>query len=174
MEPGIINHTIHVKKEVRSAMNKMFGIIMFMIFVHLCIVIPVSADPRMEINDNFCHFILDPTDTDNEVFVANCRAEITTIVPTPAAKGDMVTCENYIASGFGQVTKMIPQGAIRLKPGETLKFTNENSGTPCTMVESNGRAYTSNSWESVIKVDNGKPKGFVKVHYMLYCRDGVQ
>ena len=67
-----------------------------------------------------------------------------------------------------------PQGAISLKPGETLRFTNENSETPCTMVESNGRAYTSSNWESIIKVDNGKPKGFVKVTYRLFCRDGVQ
>jgi hypothetical protein len=96
------------------------------------------------------------------------------IVPIPAAKGDLVTCENYIASGFGQVTKMIPQEAISLKPGETLRFTNVNSETPCTMVESNGRAYTSSNWESIIKVDNGKPKGFVKVTYRLFCRDGVQ
>jgi hypothetical protein len=155
-------------------MKKLFGILIFLFFVHLCIISPVFADPRMEINDNFCHFILDPTNTDNEVFVANCRAEITTIVPIPAAKGGLVTCENYIASGFGQVTKMIPQEAISLKPGETLRFTNVNSETPCTMVESNGRAYTSSNWESIIKVDNGKPKGFVKVTYRLFCRDGVQ
>jgi hypothetical protein len=77
-------------------MKKLVGMLMFLIFIHLCIVIPVSADPRMEINDNFCHFILDPTNTDNEVFVANCRDEITTIVPTPTAKENMVTCENYI------------------------------------------------------------------------------
>ena len=155
-------------------MKKLIGILMFFIFIHLCVVFPVSADPRMEINDNFCHFILDPTNTDNEVFLANCRAEITTIVPIPAAKGGLVTCENYIAGGFGQVTKMIPQEAISLKPGETLRFTNVNSETPCTMVESNGRAYTSSNWESIIKVDSGKPKGFVKVTYRLFCRDGVQ
>jgi hypothetical protein len=155
-------------------MKKLFSILIFLIFVHLCIISSVFADPRKEINDNFCHFILDPTNTDNEVFLANCRAEITTIVPIPAAKGDLVTCENYIASGFGQVTKMIPQGAISLKPGEILRFTNENSETPCTMVESNGRAYTSSNWESIIKVDNGKPKGFVKVIYRLFCRDGMQ
>jgi len=32
------------------------------------------------------------------------------------------------------------------------------------MVESNSRAYTSSNWESIIKVDNGKPKGFVKIY----------
>ena len=36
-----------------------------------------SADPRMEINDNFCHCILDPIDTDNEVFIADCKPYIT-------------------------------------------------------------------------------------------------
>ena len=155
-------------------MKKQLGILILLLFVHLCVVFPVFADPRMEINDNFCHFILDPANTDNEIFIANCRAEITTIVPPPASKENQVSCENYITSGYGQVAKMIPQEAISLKPGETLRFTNENSEAPCTMVESNGRAYTSNKWESIIKVENGKPKGFVKVTYRLFCRDGVQ
>lgn len=155
-------------------MKKLCGILSFLIFAQLCVFLPVSADPRMEINDNFCHFILDPTNTDNEVFVANCRAEITTLVPLSAVRDSQVTCENYVASGYGQITKMIPQEAISLKPGETLRFTNENSDTPCTMVESNGRAYTSSNWESIIKVENGKPKGFVKVTYKLFCKDGRQ
>lgn len=86
-------------------MKKLYCILTFFIFIHLCIVFPVTADPRMEINDNFCHFILDPNDTDNGIFVANCRAEITTIVPAPAAKENQVSCENYIASGYGQVKK---------------------------------------------------------------------
>lgn len=155
-------------------MKKLFAMLMFLSFFHLCIIFPAFGDPRMEINNNFCHFILDPTETDNEIFVANCRAEITTIVPLSVAKEGMVACENYMASGYGQVVKMIPKEAISLKPGETLRFTNEDSNAPCTMVESNGRAYTSRNWESVIKVENGKPKGFVKVTYRLFCRDGVQ
>jgi hypothetical protein len=155
-------------------MKKLFGILIFFFFVHLCSVFPALADPRMEINDNFCHFILNPLETDNEVFVANCRAEITTIVPLPATRENQVACENYVASGYGQVIKMLPQQAIALKPGETLRFTNADSETPCTMVESNGRAYTSRNWESIIKVESGKPKGFVRVTYRLFCRDGVQ
>jgi plastocyanin len=155
-------------------MRKLFGILLVLVFVHLFVIFPVSADPRMEINDNFCHFILDPCETDNEIFIANCRAEITTIVPPPAAKEGQVMCENYIASGYGQVVKMLPAEAIKVKPGETLRFTNQDSETPCTMVESNGRAYTSYNWESTVKVENGKPKGFVKVTYRLLCRDGHQ
>ena len=155
-------------------MKKLFIMLMFLSFVHFCMILPVFADPRMEINDNFCHFILDPTETDNEIFAANCRAEVTTIVPSVTAKEGMVTCTNYVASGYGHVTRMIPKEAISIKPGETLRFTNEDSETPCTMVESNGRAYTSRNWESLIKVEKGKTKGFVKVTYTLFCRDGVQ
>ena len=172
METGVISE-FQIKKYVSKTMKKIYIILFFLIFVQLCVVFPVSADPRMEINKNFCHFILDPTNTDNEVFVANCRAEITTNIPL-AAKEGQVACEGYVASGYGQVTRTIPQEAIPLKPGETLRFTNENSNVPCTMVESNGRAYTSNNWESVIKVEKGKPKGFVKVTYSLFCREGYQ
>lgn len=39
-------------------MKKIYIILFFLIFVQLCVVFPVSADPRMEINKNFCHFIL--------------------------------------------------------------------------------------------------------------------
>jgi hypothetical protein len=38
----------------------------------------------METNNNFCHFILDPDNTDHEVFLAGCNA-IITVAEKPAA-----------------------------------------------------------------------------------------
>ena len=148
-------------------------IIVLLVHVLFFIASSVSADPRMETNNNFCHFILDPIYTDNEVFVAGCDSEITTIetVPTVSIK---ISCENAVASGFGEAKKVVPQSAILLSPGQSVKFTSDDSDTPCTMVESNGRAYTSHNWQSTIQVEATNRKGFVRVHYMLFCKDGQQ
>jgi hypothetical protein len=133
----------------------------------------VSADPRMETNSNFCHFILDPVNTDNEVFMAGCDSQITTIEVVPSGtKTNQVACENAAASGYGEVVKVIPSAASSLKPGQAARFTSEDSETPCTMVESNGRAYTSYNWQSIIRVEATNQRGFVKVFYRLLCQDG--
>jgi hypothetical protein len=140
-----------------------------------------SADPRMETNNNFCHFIMDPTETDNEVFQAGCDSTIAvTIIPTQSvasAQGgrEKVGCEeyaNYRASGYGTVTKVMPLLASPVPVGKTLKYTNEDSSTACTMVESNGREYRSYKWESKISVFRTTPRGFVRVVYEVACEDG--
>ena len=141
------------------------------ILVCLVFASAVSADPRMETNNNFCHFILDPVNTDNEIFVAGCDSEITTIEAVPSASLQ-IKCENAVASGFGEVIKVVPQSAISIPPGRSVRFTSTDSATPCTMVESNGRAYTSYNWKSLISVESANRKGFVRVHYMLTCQDG--
>ena len=138
------------------------------------------ADPRMETNNNFCHFIMDPYNTDFEVFIAGCNAEITvaqkvTVAPKATTSGaNQTECENenYSASGYGKVEKVIPASAISIPPGKSLVFTNNSSNTPCTMVESNGREYRSNNWQSTIKVTRASQRGYVKVDYELYCWDG--
>jgi hypothetical protein len=132
------------------------------------------ADPRMEINKNFCHFILDPKNTDNEVFMAGCNAQITTIEDVAVQGGNRTDCENVVATGYGELAVVIPQAAIPLKPGQTLKLTSDDSDTPCTMVESNGRAYRSYNWQSTVKIENPTAKGLVKVTYKLFCQEGRQ
>ena len=64
-------------------MEKPYVTLLFWISVCLVTVNAASADPRMETNNNFCHFILDPVNTDNEIFVAGCDSAITTVEPVP-------------------------------------------------------------------------------------------
>ena len=152
-------------------MKKLYRIVLFCVPLFLLVATAVSADPRMETNNNFCHFILDPANTDNEIFVAGCNSEITTFEAVPSASVQIM-CENAVASGYGEATKVIPQSAIVIPSGKTLRFTSTDSDTPCTMIESNGRAYTSFNWKSSISVEPTNRKGFVRVRYILFCQDG--
>ena len=158
-------------------MKKIFTVLFMVMFVYLCVAFPVSADPRMETNKNFCHFILDPANTDNEVFFAGCNSIITTLekietVGIVEPKPNVPEC-NYIASGFAKRSKQMPPEAAPLAPGTTLTLTSDDSTTPCTMVESNGTAYKSHNWTSTIKVGAVKKRsGLVTVTYELFCQDG--
>jgi hypothetical protein len=154
-----------------AQMKKPYITLVSWIPVFLLVVSAVSADPRMETNNNFCHFILDPTNTDNEIFVAGCDSEITTVEAVPSASLQ-IACENAVASGYGEATKVVPHTAISIPPGRTVRFTSADSVTPCTMVESNGRAYTSYNWKSTISVEATNRREFVRVRYSLFCQDG--
>jgi len=132
---------------------------------------PVSADPRMETNNNFCHFIMDPAETDNEVFVAGCNSSIATVVlPPPDTAG--IACLNAVARGYGEQEVVLPQSVIRIPAGSTITFTSEDSDAACTMVESNGRAYRSHKWKSTISVEATGLPGQVRVRYVLLCLGG--
>jgi len=157
-------------------MKKRIILLLLLVATHLIVVAIASADPRMETNNNFCHFILDPNNTDNEVFVADCGAVITTVekkAKTVTAKNQ---CEenNRIASGYATVTNIVPQAASPIAAGTSIVFTNADSETPCTMVESNGRAYTSTKWKSTIKAVTANRRGLVTVQYELFCQEGEQ
>jgi len=147
-----------------------------LIALHLLAVATASADPRMETNKDFCHFILDPNNTDNEVFAADCGSVITTIEKIVNSETVHIKCEenNRIASGYATVTRVVQQAASPILPGTTVIFTSGDSATPCTMVESNGRAYTSSKWQSTIKAGTATRKGFVTVQYELFCQEGEQ
>jgi hypothetical protein len=133
---------------------------------------PVAADPRMETNDNFCHFIMDHANTDNEVFLAGCDCTIVTVEPPPPADMAKIACESAVASGYGERTVVMPQAAIGIPARTKLTFTSADSDTPCTMVESNGRAYQSHNWTSTIRVEATRRRGEVRVRYTLQCLDG--
>ena len=157
-------------------MKKVIVIVLLLVTVHLFVTATASADPRMETNKNFCHFILDPNNTDNEVFVAGCDSVITVVEKTAAASTVQARCEeeqNYIAKGYAIVIKEIPQTVAPVSPGTILTFTSDDSATPCTMVESNGRAYKSNKWQSTVKVLE-KRNGLLKVRFELVCQEGQQ
>lgn len=132
---------------------------------------PATADPRMETTGNFCHFILDPVNTDNEVFAAGCDSAIAT-VELPPPPGTAVACENVVARGYGERVEVLPQAAVGLPAGTTLTLSSADSEVACTMVESNGRAYRSYNWRSMIRVEATRRPGLVRVRYSLLCLDG--
>ena len=155
-------------------MKRIFMLFLLGVSAYLLAAVAVSADPRMETNKNFCHFILDPDNTDNEIFVAGCDSVITVVEkPVNAANAQIQCYENAAASGYAMVKKLVLLGAAPLPTGDTSVLTSDESDTPCTMVESNGRAYKSKTWRSTIKVDPAK-KGFVTVSFELFCQDGHQ
>ena len=159
-------------------MKKLVAVLCLMVCVSISFAFHAYADPRMETNKNFCHFILDAANTDNEVFFAGCDSVITTVekietTGNPATKTTECEENNYIASGYGKRSKQMPPEAAPLPVGTILTFTSDNSNTPCTMVESNGRAYKSYNWTSTITVGEVKRKsGLVLVTYELFCQDG--
>ena len=157
-------------------MKKRFFLLLLLVTMHLILIAIASADPRMETNNNFCHFILNADNTDNEVFLAGCNSIITVVEKVAAAANMKINCteQNYVASGYATVTKEMPVAAAPLAPGTTLRFTSDDSVEPCTMVESNGRAYKSNKWKSSIKVGRANKNNIVTVHYELFCQDGQQ
>jgi hypothetical protein len=157
-------------------MKKRIALLLLLIAVHLPAVPTASADPRMETNKDFCHFILNPDNTDNEVFVADCGSVITTIEKIVSSGTAHIQCEenNRVASGYATVIRVVQQAASPISPGTTVTFTSGDSATPCTMVESNGRAYTSTKWQSTIKAGTASKKGLVIVQYELFCQEGAQ
>ena len=89
---------------------KKLSVLLLLISVHIIFAVTASADPRMETNDNFCHFILNTGNTDNEVFLAGCDSVITVVEKLDDAGGITAKCEesNYMASGYATVTKTVP------------------------------------------------------------------
>jgi hypothetical protein len=154
-------------------MKTFFVISLLLTFVLLSTAVPAFADPRMETNKNFCHFILDSQNTDNEVFVAGCDSAITVVENLEIAGTVQTECEeNYVASGYSRIRRIIPAKAAPALPNTTLIFTSDNTDYPCTMVESNGRAYKSYKWQSTVKVGNIRQNGSVRVLYELFCKEG--
>jgi hypothetical protein len=152
-------------------MRRHAAVLLFSLAFVLAAAPSAQADPRMETNHNFCHFILDPDNTDNEVFVAGCDSTIATVeLPATGAAG--AECERYVARGYGEREVVLPQAVTRIPAGSSRTFTNEDSDTPCTMVESNGRSYRSYKWQSTISVEATALPGQVKVRYALLCVGG--
>ncbi len=136
-------------------------IIFFIAVAPILIANNAIADPRMETNDNFCHFILDADNTDNEVFQAGCDSSI--------------AVEDEVATGQAYIKFRIDHRASPIPVGTELVLTNEDSNSPCNMVDSNNTQYASNRWESRIKVGKHvKHNGLVFITYRLVCYEGQQ
>jgi hypothetical protein len=153
-------------------MKRLMSIIVLLVPLLFLITNAAFADPRMETNNNFCHFILDTLNTDNEVFVAGCDPVITVVEIIPEEGATETQCEeNYTASGYALVKKVMPAEGAPVSPGNRLVFTSDDSDAPCTMVESNGTAYQTQTWISVITVGEANTRGLVKVQFELFCQD---
>lgn len=156
---------------------KKIAAVFLLLAVPLLFTAVAQADPRMETNNNFCHFILDPENGDNEVFLADCAAVITvTEIVDPdqpqvsVAPGEQSECnDNYRATGYGEASKRVPALVAPIPPGETLVFTSRDSEYDCYMKESNNRTYRSEKWISRISVSERDAEGFVTVSYGIMC-----
>lgn len=134
----------------------------FLVLFLLFAFVPMSyADPRIEVNqDNtFAHFILDADDTDNEVFMGSLDVVGITVV-------------NNKANGFARFFSFDKDVGRTLVPGSEnqrkYSFTYEDTGVPCTIVDSNGTEYRSTDYISVVYVK----KSYTNMK--LKCFNGVQ
>ena len=113
----------------------------------------VYADPRMETNDDFCHFIFDADNGDNETFVAGC--------------GSQIMVKDGVAYGYARVSQLF--GKFKpFHPKKNIYITSDQSNQVCTMVESNGTVYESNEWKTMTRI-RGR-----KVVHEIICRNGQQ
>lgn len=136
------------------------------ILVAACILLSfgmANADPRMEINDNFAHMILDPNNTDDEIFVGGAAPQIWT---------DGAGQANGVYEGAKLMSKEAVEALLQDHPGGAA-YTSDDSAAQCTMVESNGTAYASDDWISIVKVRQPY-RALNMVYYKLICRDGAQ
>jgi len=170
----MLHATKGIQKKKRGERDMKQIMVLAVFLSVLLFAVCVSADPRMETNKDFCHFILDSQNTDNEVFLADCGSVITVVEKTAQTGTARIKCEdsNRVASGYATVVKLVPQAASPVSPGTTVTFTNTDSDTPCTMVESNGRAYASKKWQSTIRAGRASKKGVVTVQYEIFCEEG--
>ena len=124
----------------------------------------VWADPRMETRGNFCHFIHNIDNSDDESFIADCGSQIS------------VNDTRGVAHGFAYVErKRVPvfldEIAMQLEQGDkaAVVITSQDfKGLACTLVDSNGVVYESDSWVNQIFYQ-AKGKRFGKVVYQLHC-----
>ncbi len=111
-------------------------------------VLTVSADPRMEAKDDFCHMIQDADDTDKEVFVGDCEVQI--------------YVRDYRAWGLIEVIRKAPSFL------ESSYFESPIDNSECVMVETNGTEYRTPNFVSETIVNNDE------VTYRLECFAGMQ
>ena len=92
----------------------------------------LHADQRMETVGGFCHFVINPDNEDNEIFVSNCVSSIV---------------QNNNRTGTGWVLKKVKYPGILL-PVSNLMLTGAETGINCVMVDSNGTTYVTQDWIS--------------------------
>ena len=168
--------------------------------VVLCVVLAATtsflfgflrADQRMETNDGFCHFQIDPNDADVEVFAANC---VHSIYADQNGQADGATTYALLyprgRTPIGNVNGLLrrrdaglppPRGCVRNVPAATAetppeedilcrrRLTGERTGAPCNLVDSNGTQYATNFWTAIYDLTADGT-----VTYSLDCRNADQ
>lgn len=136
------------------------------LFVGFLLIGMVSADPRIEVNDNFCHVPYDEQNDDNESFLAGCNGRVT--VTNGVADGIGVVKESWVpvASVPVEINEKKRSGEVRLS-GPTTPFT-------CVLVDSNGTQYETAVWSVRTFVRRHRKSSIGRATYEIFCWDAVQ
>jgi hypothetical protein len=127
----------------------------------------VWADPRMETTDNFCHFIHNTTNADDESFIADCGSQISVNDTTGVAQGYAYVVRNHVPVGFDEVTTLFSQG----RKAEVVITSEDFQGLACALVDSNETQYNSTKWINRIFFKANRGRRFGTVVYQLHCID---
>lgn len=127
----------------------------------------VWADPRMETTDNFCHFIHNTINSDDESFLADCGSQISVSDTKRVAQGFAYIERHRLPVGFDEVTTLFEKG----NKTEIVITGEDFPGLACTLVDSNGTEYKTERWVNRIFFKAKKGKRFGKAVYQLHCID---
>lgn len=145
-------------------MMRIFFVFMLIVFLPAM----VWADPRMETADNFCHFIHNNTNSDDESFIADCGSQISVNDTTGVAQGYAYVVRDHVPVGFDEVTTLLSRG----RKTEVVITSVDYPDVPCALVDSNGTQYSSTKWVNRIVFKAKSGKRFGTVVYQLHCIDG--
>lgn len=136
----------------------------------------VNADQRFETAGGYSHFVVDPNNSDNEIYLSNCTSEIETLGGGARAKGYTICeVEGHEGVPWEQYTAPCENQYDCVLQGNQNTF-----GTTCNMVTSNYDAdndkwnqteYVSNNWYSRY-VATQQGYGKYKITYHLRCYAG--
>jgi len=104
-----------------------------MFFIALGLSGILCADQRMETVGGFCHFVINPNNADNEIFVSNCVSSI--------VQDNNGNVDGYVSMRVNYPGVLLPVG--------NLNLTGESTGINCVMVDSNGTTYVTQDWNSI-------------------------
>ena len=140
--------------------------------------LPLSlyADPRMDTDEGYCHFVLNNANQagDNESFMSNAESAIAVDNNNTVANG---YCTAEVKSAPAQV---VPGALDAIQGGNVagkVRLTNADFvDLPCAMVESNGTTYNAARWISLIRWERSsvRREREINVDYSLRCFRGRQ
>ena len=124
----------------------------------------------METTDNFCHFIHNNTNADDESFIADCGSHISVNDTTGVAQGYAYVVRERLPVGFDEMTTLLGKG----NKTQVVITSADYSDVPCALVDSNGTQYNSTTWVNRIFFKAKKGRHFGTVVYQLHCIDARQ